>query len=144
VAQAVAGYLQAVGFAPSLSPSEANTYYTDVIPNGHTGDLFEQVWGGWTFDFDNTAYLLYHSGQFWNPYIKDQKLDGMLEAQRAIMDRDKRQAILRDAAKYISDNYLELPLYNQNTVYGINKRVKGLEPAPDDRMRFQNATVSDQ
>ena len=54
-------------------------------------------WGGWTFDFDNTAYLLYHSGQFWNPYIKDQKLDGMLEAQRAIMDRDKRQAILRDA-----------------------------------------------
>ena len=141
VAQAVAGYLQVVGFAPSLSPSEANTYYTDVIPNGHTGDLFAQGWGGWTFDFDNTAYLLYHSGQFWNPYIKDQKLDQMLEAQRAIMDHDKRQAILRDIAKYISDNYLELPLYNSNTVYGINKRVKGLDPAPDDRMRFQNASV---
>ena len=141
VAQAVAGYLQVVGFAPSLSPSEANTYYTDVIPNGHTGDLFAQGWGGWTFDFDNTAYLLYHSGQFWNPYIKDQKLDQMLEAQRAIMDHDKRQAILRDIAKYISDNYLELPLYNSNTVYGINKRVKGLDPAPDDRMRFQGASV---
>ena len=141
VAQAVAGYLQVVGFAPSLSSSEANTYYTDVIPNGHTGDLFAQGWGGWTFDFDNTAYLLYHGGQFWNPYIKDKKLDEMLDAQRAIMDRDKRQTILRDIAKYISDNYLELPLYNNNTVYGINKRVKGLEPAPDDRMRFQNATV---
>ena len=124
-----------------IGTSEANTYYTDVIPNGHTGELFEQVWGGWTFDFDNTAYLLYHSGQFWNPYIKDQKLDQMLEAQRAIMDHDKRQAILRDIAKYISDNYLELPLYNSNTVYGINKRVKGLDPAPDDRMRFQNASV---
>ena len=65
----------------------------------------------------------------------------MLDAQRAIMDPDKRLSILRDAAKYIADNYLELPLYNSNTVYGINKRVKGLEPAPDDRMRFGNASV---
>lgn len=141
VAQAVAGYLQVVGFAPSIRSHEANTYYTDVIPNGHTGELFGQGWGGWTFDFDNTAYLLYHSGQFWNPYIKDPKLDEMLDAQRAIMDPDKRLVILRDAAKYISDNYLELPLYNSNTIYGINKRVKGLEPAPDVRMRFDKATV---
>ena len=53
--------------------------------------MYKFGWGGWTFDYDNTAYLLYHSGEHWNPYIKDATLDAMLEEQRTMIDRDARE-----------------------------------------------------
>ena len=103
VAQTVAAYLQAVGINVSLKSYESNVYYTDLVPHGKTGPLYQYQWGGWTFDFDNTAYLLYHSGQFWNPYIKDAKLDQMLEAQRATYNVDERKKILNQIADYTAD-----------------------------------------
>lgn len=44
-----------VGLNVSLKSYESNAYYSDVIPKGTTGEMFEFNWGGWTFDFDNTA-----------------------------------------------------------------------------------------
>lgn len=141
VAQTVAGFLQAVGLNPQLQSYEANVMYNDIIPKGKTGDMFQMDWGGWTFDFDNTAYLLYHSGQHWNPYDKDPELDRMLEAQRATYDRDERQKILRQIAGYTADKAIELPLYNLNTIYALNARVHDLAPTADVRFRFTDVTV---
>jgi peptide/nickel transport system substrate-binding protein len=141
VAQTVAAYLQVVGINVSLKSYESNVYYTDLVPHGKTGPLYQYQWGGWTFDFDNTAYLLYHSGQFWNPYIKDAKLDQMLEAQRATYDVDERKKILNQIADYTADQAYEIPLYNSNTLYAINKRVHNLPPTPDIRFRFLDTTV---
>ncbi|MDL2401378.1 ABC transporter substrate-binding protein [Rhizobium mayense] len=141
VAQTVAAYLQAVGINVSLKSYESNVYYTDLVPHGKTGPLYQYQWGGWTFDFDNTAYLLYHSGQFWNPYIKDAKLDQMLEAQRATYNVDERKKILNQIADYAADQAYEIPLYNSNTLYAINKRVHNLAPTPDVRFRFLDTTV---
>jgi peptide/nickel transport system substrate-binding protein len=141
VAQTVAAYLQVVGINVSLKSYESNVYYTDLVPHGKTGPLYQYQWGGWTFDFDNTAYLLYHSGQFWNPYIKDAKLDQMLEAQRATYNVDERKKILNQIADYTADQAYEIPLYNSNTLYAINKRVHNLPPTPDIRFRFLDTTV---
>ena len=141
VAQTVAGFLQAVGLDPKLQSYEANVMYNDIIPKGKTGDMFQMGWGGWTFDFDNTAYLLYHSGQHWNPYDRDPELDKMLESQRATYDRDQRQTILRQIADYVAARAIELPLYNENTIYALNARVHGVAPTPDVRFRFTDASV---
>lgn len=141
VAQTVAAYLQAVGINASLKSYETNVYYTDIIAHGKTGSLYQFQWGGWTFDFDNTAYLLYHSGQFWNPYIKDAKLDQLLEAQRSTYNVDERKKILGEVAAYAADQAFEMPLYNGNTLYAINKRVKNLAPTPDVRFRFVDVSV---
>ncbi len=141
VAQTVAGFLQAVGLDPKLQSYEENVMYNDIVPKGKTGDMFQMGWGGWTFDFDNTAYLLYHSGQHWNPYDKDAELDKMLEAQRATYDRDQRQAILRRIGDYVAGRAIELPLYNENTIYALNARVHGVAPTADVRFRFTDATV---
>ena len=73
VAQAAAGYLQALGLKPSLQPYETPVLLNDIIPNGKTGEAWHNAWGGWTFDYDNTAYLMYHSGEKWNPYDNDPK-----------------------------------------------------------------------
>ncbi|MBV9537720.1 MAG: ABC transporter substrate-binding protein [Acidisphaera sp.] len=141
VAQAVAGYLTAAGLQPSVKPYEQNIYTNDVIPNGKTGDMFQFGWGGWTFDYDNTAYLLYHSGEHWNPYVKDPQLDAMLEHQRTDIHPAEREHELQAIAKYIADGVLDMPLYNQNTLYGVNKRVQNFVPPPDNRFRFTDVTV---
>ena len=84
---------------------------------------------------------MYHTGEHWNPYDKDPILDAMLEGQRKIADRGEREKALQKIANYVADHALELPLFNLNTIYGVNKRVKGLVPPPDNRWRLTAATV---
>ncbi|SHO58312.1 ABC transporter substrate-binding protein [Vibrio quintilis] len=141
VAQAVAGYLQMVGLNATIKPYETNVLLDDIIPSGKTGAMFQQSWGGWTFDYDNTAYFMYHTGEKWNPYDSDPQLDKLLESQRSMTDQVKRKAILQSIAHYTADQALEMPLYNINEIFGISKRVKHFIPAPDSRLRLNEVTV---
>lgn len=141
VAQAVAAYLSMAGVNATIKPYETNVLLNDIIPQGKTGEMFQQNWGGWTFDYDNTAYAMYHSGQRWNPYDSDEKLDAMLEKQRPMTDSAEREKILQEIAAYAADRALEMPLYNLNAIYAINKRVKNFEPAPDNRLRLDQVSV---
>ena len=141
VAQAAAGFLQALGLKPSLQPHEPPVLLNDIIPNGKTGEAWHNAWGGWTFDYDNTAYLMYHSGEKWNPYDNDPKLNVLLEKQRSIYDVKEREKLLQEIARYVADQALEIPLYNQNTIYGVSKRLKNFEPPADRRFRFTETTV---
>jgi peptide/nickel transport system substrate-binding protein len=141
VAQAIAGYLQGVGVKTTIKPYETPVLINDIIPNGRTGAMWQNQWGGWTYDYDNTAYLMYHSGEKWNPYDKDPKLNAMLEAQRKTYDQNERQKILREVARYVADQALEMPLYALDTVVGVNKRVKDPDVPGDIRFRFLNTSV---
>lgn len=140
-AQAISSFLQMVGINTSIKPYDTNVLLNDIIPQGKTGAMFEQKWGGWTFDYDNTAYSMYHSGEKWNPYDADEKLDKMLEEQRTILDRGEREKKLQEIARYAADRALEMPLYNSKAIFGINKRVKNFVPAPDNRLRLSDVTV---
>jgi peptide/nickel transport system substrate-binding protein len=141
VAQIVSSYLSMVGLTATIKPYETNVLLNDIIPQGKTGAMFQQKWGGWTFDYDNTAYSMYHSGEKWNPYEKDEKLDKLLESQRPLTDRAEREKILREIGAYVADRALELPLYNSNAIYGVSKRVKGFVAAPDNRLKLTDVTV---
>lgn len=141
VAQVVASYLQAVGLAPTIRPYETSVLINDIIPQGRTGALFQQKWGGWTFDYDNTAYSMYHSGERWNPYEQDAELDRLLESQRPLTDRAERERILREVAAYVAEQALELPLYNTNAIFGVNRRVQGFVAPPDNRLKLNEVTV---
>lgn len=142
VAQVIASYFQMVGITATIKPYETNVLLNDIIPQGKTGAMFQQKWGGWTFDYDNTAYSMYHSGEKWNPYDSDPEMDKLLESQRPLTDRAERERILKEIAKYAADRALELPLYNTNAIYGINKRVQGFVPAPDNRLKLNEVSVN--
>ncbi|MCO5732592.1 ABC transporter substrate-binding protein [Rhizobium sp. SSA_523] len=143
VSQAIAAYLQTVGINATVKPYETNVFLNDIVPQGKTGAMFQQSWGGWTLDYDNTAYLLYHSGQKWNPYDADPKLDTMLEEQRPMTDVGQREKLLQGIAGYIADKALEMPLYNLNAIYGVNKRVKDFVAAPDNRVKLNEVSVAE-
>lgn len=141
VAQVISSYLSMVGITATIKPYETNVLINDIIPQGKTGAMFQQKWGGWTFDFDNTAYAMYHSGEKWNPYDKDEKMDKLLESQRPLTDRAEREKILKEVGAYAADRALELPLYNTNAIFGINKRVKGFVAPPDNRLKLNEVSV---
>ena len=84
---------------------------------------------------------MYHTGQKWNPYDSDPELDKLLEAQRPMTDAAQREKLLQDIAVYAADRALEMPLYNLNAIYAINKRVENFVPAPDSRLKLNEVTV---
>ncbi len=141
ISQVIAAYLQAVGLELNIRSHETSVYFNDILANGRTGEMYLFGWGGWTFDFDNTAYLLYHTGERNNPYIDDAHLNALLDLERSTYDRDVREQALQDVAAYANENALDLPLYNTATLYGVNERVQGFVPAPDSRMRYMNISV---
>lgn len=141
VAQAISAYLQMVGVTATIKPYETNVLLNDIIPGGKTGAMFQQSWGGWTLDYDNTAVAMYHTGEKWNPYDSDPKMDELLAKQRTITDRSEREKVLQEIAHYAADRALEMPLYNLNAIFGINKRVKNFTPVPDSRLKFTDVTV---
>lgn len=141
VSQAIASYLQVIGLNATIKPYETNVLLNDIIPSGKTGAMFQQSWGGWTLDYDNTAYFMYHTGEKWNPYDSDPELDKLLESQRSITDRTQREDILQSIARYASDRALELPLYSLNAIFGISDRVQNFTPVPDSRLRLNTVTV---
>ncbi|WP_447530132.1 ABC transporter substrate-binding protein [Vreelandella sp. TE19] len=143
VAQVVAAYLQGIGLNATIQPYETNVLLNDIIPAGRTGAMFQQKWGGWTFDFDNTAYLMYHTDERWNPYDSDAELDDMLNAQRSITDREQREDLLQAIARYTKERALEMPLYSLNALYGVSTRVENFEPAPDSRIRLTDVDVAE-
>lgn len=141
VAQAVASYLQAVGIVASLKPYDTNVLLNDIIPAGKTGEMWQNQWGGWTFDYDNTAYSMYYTKQRWNPFDDDAKLNALLHTQRNTWDQAARKTTLQQIARYVADEALEMPLYSLNTIYGLNKRAKNLALPADGRFRFVDASV---
>ena len=141
VAQVIAAFLGQVGLNVNIRTHERGVYFNDIIENGKTGEIYYYGWGGWTFDFDNTAYILYHTGERFNPYVSDAKLDELLDTQRQTYDRDVREAALQEVARYAHEQALDLPLYNTSTIYGVSARVEGFDPAPDDRARYMNVTL---
>ena len=141
VAQAVASMLQAVGFTPSIETYESNTFWNDIVPNAKTGQMYYEGWGGWTLDFDNTAYILYHQGEFWNPSFSDSLVEQYLEEERSTYDQEKRLAAFKKLDARFHELAIEVPLYQQVNLWGVNKRVQDFQAPVDDRIRLLGTSV---
>lgn len=143
VAQALTGFFSNVGIQANLKPIEDAVFLNEIVPQGRTDEMFQFAWGGWTFDFDNTAYLVYHSGEKWNPYGTSDEMDALLETQRKSADPAEREKILRQVAQMAHDEAYHIPLYNEDQVYAVSNRVEGFVPAPDRRVRYATVSVTE-
>lgn len=141
ISQAMTAFLQNIGLKAKIKPIENNLFLTDIVPKGKTDELFQFGWGGWTFDFDNTAYLIYHSGERWNPYGTSEKMDKLLEKQRTSVNQEERLKILREIGQLAHDEAYHLPLYNEMAVYAVSKKVDNFMPAPDTRVRYLKTDI---
>ena len=135
-AQAMVSYLGVVGLKLTLTPVEQVAYFSDVLPHAKTGQIYEFGWGGWTLDFDNTAYLLYHKGEYWNPVFSDADVEKYLEAERTTNDQRTRVKAFQTLDRRLYDLAIDFPLWQSVNLWGANKRVQGFAAPPDDRVRL--------
>ncbi|WP_274650612.1 ABC transporter substrate-binding protein [Paenibacillus humicola] len=140
VAQAVATYLSDVGLTVEIKPQDTQTMYNDLIPKAAAGSMYQFGWGGWTLDFDNTAYLLYKKGQFWNPSYSNPEVDKLLDAERSSVVQDDRKKIFFQLTQLLKDEAVDVPLYQTMTVWGVNKKVAGFVTPPDERLRLKDVS----
>lgn len=141
IAQAVSFYLEEVGLKLNINSVDGTTLISDLIPNGKAGHMYRQGWGGWTLDFDNTAYLMYSEGQKWNPSFKDAKVAELLAAERSTVDQKEREKIFKELTEVLYDLAPELNLYQAVDLYAVNKRVQNFQPPHEDRMRLEEVSV---
>lgn len=141
IAQVVSHYLEEVGLKVEIKTADSTTMNSDLIPKGEVGHMYRNGWGGWTLDFDNTAYLMYHEGEFWNPSYKNEKVEKLLSEQRQSTDNAKREAIFKELTEVLYEDAPEVNLYSVVDLYAINKRVEGFVPPHDDRMNFAGVSV---
>jgi peptide/nickel transport system substrate-binding protein len=143
ITQIVSFYLGEVGLKLNINAVEGSTLSSDLIPNAKAGQMYSMGWGGWTLDFDNTAYLLYHEGEFWNPTFKDDKVEELLAAERATVDQEERKAIFKELTERLYELAPEVNLYQSVGLWGVNNRVKDFAPPHDDRIRLENVSVEE-
>lgn len=141
IAQAIASYLKDVGLDVTLQPTDGQTLSGQLIPQGKAGQMHLFGWGGWTLDFDNTAYLLYTQGQKWNPSFNDAKVNELLAAERSTNDPAKRAAAFKDLTVRLRDTMPDVPLYQSVAAWGTSAKVAGFTAPPDDRLVLGDVTV---
>lgn len=142
VAQAVQEELKQVGLDLTLKPEDTNTFYNTLIPQGKAGDMNEFAWGGWTLDFDNTADLLYSKGQFWNPNFSNSKITALLNQERSTNNQSVRQQAFYKMDQILKNLAIEVPLYQQDTIWATRNDLQGWVTPPDERMDLWNVSFA--
>jgi peptide/nickel transport system substrate-binding protein len=137
VAQAIADYLDAVGFNVKLQPEDFQTLYTDLVPKSKAGNMYEFFWGGGgTLDFDGTAVASYQKGQYWNPSYDDPKVDALIQDEENTVDQSKRLQDFYQIDQIVHDAALDVPLYQTDDLWAVSKQLQGFVPPADEQVRL--------
>jgi peptide/nickel transport system substrate-binding protein len=141
IGQAIASYLKAVGLEVVLNPVDPQALSSQLIPQAKAGQMHLFGWGGWTLDFDNTAFLLYTKGQMWNPSFGDPKTNELLVKERGTNDQKVREQAFQELTARLRETMPDVPLYQSMAVWGTSAKVDGFTAPPDDRMRLSSVVV---
>ncbi len=132
LATVLQGMLAEVGINVEVGVYEAATFGS-MVESGEQ-DFFISSWGAVGFpEPDNNIYGPFHSDQIpVNNYVfvSDEKLDEMLNKQRAMPDSPEREALVKDVQKYLRENNFMITLANPEQVMGIRSNVKNFKPTP--------------
>jgi peptide/nickel transport system substrate-binding protein len=138
VAQAVAGYLKAVGINVATQALDYTSFITlwskRKMPGIH---LF--VWGGVLLDAD-TQIMSNYATVGARGYLFDPRVDALAAEQRAEIDPVKRQALISELW-HIADSYKpDAFLYNESQLYGVRTGVNWT-PSPDGIVRLMSISM---
>jgi len=129
VAEAVAGYLEAVGIRVQLNVNEWGIHTKKILERQMEGGYLIG-WGGSLFDADATLYPNFRSGGricfYQNPTV-----DRLLDQARTTLSPADRVALYHQAAELITSDAPLLLLYQPTDIYGADPRLVW-QPRPDE------------
>ncbi len=145
VAQAIADYLNAVGFNVKLQPEDFQTLYTNLVPKSNAGNMYEFFWGGGgSLDEDGLAVSSWQTGQYWNPSYSNPQIDALIKDEENTVNQQQRLADFTKINQIIHTAALDIPLYQTDDLWAVSNQVKGFVPPPDEQVRLQTLSWASQ
>ncbi len=151
VAQAVAGYMNQVGFQVDVQAqdwSSMSSRLFDEQKQIQAGTLkapdYDMVMISWSstyLDADDALYDNFHSGQQYNlAYYKNDQVDQLLDTARSEQDSTKRLAEYNQLEGIIMADAPQLFGYYAEEVVAWNKNLQGVQVLPYNAYLLQNAS----
>ena len=138
VAEAVQGYLQKVGLKATLESPEWATYVGEVVKGEKSKyDMHMLGWGVITMEPDYQVRDHYHSAnnKKWNAYTNPD-LDRAMDEAVLIMDRGQAREAYHRIFATVWEDAPWLFLHYQPELIGVDRRMAGFAPLPDEWLRF--------
>jgi peptide/nickel transport system substrate-binding protein len=137
-AQALAGFLQAVGVNVELRPMEFSALFPLWVQNKLSA-MYMFSMGITILDADLLLNLEYESGTT-HGYWSNPEVDALARQQRAQKDPEKRKQIMARIWRIAQDEAPFVPLYCEIQAYGVREGVEW-KPRPDERLKFKDAVL---
>jgi peptide/nickel transport system substrate-binding protein len=142
IAAAVKGMLDAVGFDVQIRSQERATFFDDYRA-GNLGNIVPFGWGGWTLDFDNTYYSMHYTDESYNPSYSNPEVDELLDEQRNTLDQERREEIAMQLNEILHEDAIDVMMYQQTYLWGVNDRVRNFSIPPDERLWWYDAWITE-
>jgi peptide/nickel transport system substrate-binding protein len=139
IGQAVVGMLGKAGIKVNLD-SQPKTLHFPKITN-KTSDFYMLGWGVATVDSHYVfTYLLIADGPWNGSKYSTPRIEELTKAMNVEMDQAKRDAMIAEAWKIVTDDVIYIPLHHQVIVWAMNKRLE-MPMQPDDQPQFSWARL---
>lgn len=143
VGEAVAGFLQKVGFDVSFEAVEWATWLTELYKLKKSKyDLHLSSWGTINMEPDYALKRYFHSKWTDVTGYQNVEVDKLIDEGRAVFNDEKVKEIYNRVQELIWDDYPAIFLYYQPEITGVNRKLKGFQPFPDEYLRLWNAYVA--
>lgn len=127
--QVIADNLREAGFDVRVDTVDIGVWIRDWIARQSPVTMNE--WGGFV-DPDQTFYRHYHTPpkgmdfRRWN----NAEIDRLLDDGRTTLDRNRRKQIYDRVQTMMAEDPISIPLYAPNSLYSMNRKVRGFKPYP--------------
>jgi peptide/nickel transport system substrate-binding protein len=134
ICQAVVGMLGKVGIKVNLD-AQPKTLHFPKITNKKS-DFYMLGWGVATVDSHYVfTYLTTKDGPWNGSGYSDPRVEELTKAMSVEMDQAKRDAMIAEVWKKLTDDVVYIPLHHQVIVWAMNKRLE-MPMQPDDQPQF--------
>ncbi len=137
-AQAIDGYLRAVGIAVELQPMEFSALFPLWVEDKLSA-LYLFSMGITIMDADLLLNLEYESATS-HAYWSSPEVDELSRKQRAEKDPAKRKQAMARIWRLSQEHAAFVPLYSEIQAYGVREGIEW-RPRPDERLKFKDAVV---
>lgn len=139
VAQAVAGYMTAIGIKTQLQGMEYTAFFPLWIAR-KLNSMHMFSYGPTNLDADLPLTSLYETGRS-RGYWSNLETDKLVRAQRAESDPERRRALISKVWAQTKDFVIYSTLYNETHVWGVGRRVT-ITPRADGLVRLREIQFS--
>lgn len=140
VAEAVIGYLDAVGITVEANPMEGGAWL-DKIYTGEWGPMsFWSYQDAPFYDISITTEIFKSDG--FRKIAADPEIDRYIDESFTITDPAERAAHLAEYGKYLVDQAYVVPLYHDPGLYAVNPAVNHIEFLPSTMFNLWDTTIT--